>query len=118
MNYTISVSSCCRQAVATVTAFAFDKLVREPLAGITDLIAGVVNSFPPLCRAARDAVVDAVSARLTPAERQAVGHGMNRIESGLEMLAWPLSIIAGIALWRFPVLVWLFLLLAFVGLPV
>lgn len=110
--------SRCRQAIVQLAAVAFSKLILEPVGGIAQLLCGVALAIPPLCRAAKDAVVETVSAYLDPVDAAAIRQGTEQMTTGLGLLAGPLAVGATLVCWNAPLLVQVLLAIAAICLPV
>ncbi|MBL8798670.1 MAG: hypothetical protein JNM56_32550 [Planctomycetia bacterium] len=90
--------------LARIAAFAYDKLIQQPVAGIAHLVVGAVQTVGPLLRATVHAVVGTVRSYLSPNDEAAVEHGIERMSLGASLLIWPLAILGTVLFWRQPLL--------------
>jgi hypothetical protein len=85
-----------------LAAFAYAKLIQQPVAGIAHLVVGAVQTVVPLVRATAHAVIAAVRSYLSPSDEEAVEEGIERMKVGAALLAWPLALLGSLLLWRAP----------------
>lgn len=80
------------QMLAQAAEFVFDRFVCRPLYGLVQVCESLSMLLPDLAEATVAAVVQAVSAQLTPAGRARVAQGLQRLLTGLKHLAWPVGL--------------------------
>lgn len=88
-----------------VAAFAYDKLIQQPVAGIAHLVVGAAQTVGPLLRATVHAAIGTVRSYLSPRDEVVVEQGIDRMKVGTALLARPLAVLGTVLLWRAPFLV-------------
>lgn len=97
-------------------AFAYDKLIQQPVAGIAHLVVGAVQTVGPLLRATVHAAIGTVRSYLSSSDEVAVEQGIDRMMVGTALLAWPLAVLGTVLLWQAPFLVQAMLAVGTLGL--
>ncbi len=87
--------------------FVFDHFVRRPLQGLMGIAEALAQLLPDLTEAAVAAVIQAVSAQLSPAGRARVAQGFQQLWGGLKLLAWPIGLGVLLAVYQVSGVIWL-----------